>query len=131
MGKILLVNNEVRIMYWVAILAGLISGTLSGMFGIGGGTILIPILVYICGFSQHQAQGTTLAAMVPPIGILAAWRYWQAGHVNIPVAAVISAGFIFGGFVGACLVQNFPDEFLRRLFGVCLLLVALYVILGK
>jgi uncharacterized membrane protein YfcA len=117
--------------YWIVPLIGFISGTFSGMFGIGGGVILIPILVYICGLSQHDAQGTTLAAMVPPIGLLAAFKYWQAGHVDIPLAMLISVGFILGGYFGASIIQDVPELTLKRFFGACLLLVALKFIAGK
>jgi uncharacterized protein len=110
------------------VLLGCLAGICSGMFGIGGGTILIPILVYLFSFSQHEAQGTTLAAMIPPIGLLAAWRYWQAGNVNIPVALLICSGFFFGGYFGANLIQNVSEPLLRRLFGGFLLFVALHMI---
>ena len=116
--------------YWIVPFFGLVSGVLSGMFGIGGGVILIPVLVYICGLSQHDAQGTTLAAMVPPIGLLAAIKYWQAGHVNIPMAALICVGFFFGGYIGASIIQDVPEATLRRLFGFCLLLIALKLMAG-
>ncbi|MFH1457627.1 MAG: sulfite exporter TauE/SafE family protein [Candidatus Omnitrophota bacterium] len=113
------------------ILLGLGAGICGGMFGIGGGSILIPLLVYIFGFSQHQAQGTTLAAMVPPIGLLAAWRYWQSGNVKLPVAAFICAGFLVGGLIGASMVQNISDALLKKMFGVFLLFVSLKMLLGK
>jgi uncharacterized membrane protein YfcA len=76
------------------IILGLVAGIFGGMFGIGGGTILIPVLVYMFGLTQHQAQGTTLAIMVPPVGLLAALRYWQAGNVKFSMAALICAGFL-------------------------------------
>jgi hypothetical protein len=101
------------------------------MFGIGGGSILIPVLVYLFSFTQHQAQGTTLAAMVPPIGILAAYRYWQAGNVRIGVAGWICLGFVVGGLLGANLVQQIPASFLKKGFGVFLLFVSLQMIIGK
>ncbi len=110
---------------------GLIAGSLSGIFGIGGGTILIPALVFLLGFTQHQAQGTTLAAMIPPIGLLAAWKYWQAGNVKISAAAFICLGFFFGGLVGAMLAQHISAPILKKLFGVFLMFVSLTMILGK
>ena len=72
---------------------GLIAGTLSGMFGIGGGTILIPGLVFLAGLTQQEAQGTTLAIMLLPIGLLAVIRYYQTGHVRFDIAAFICLGF--------------------------------------
>ena len=71
------------------------------MFGIGGGAILIPALVFIFGLTQHQAQGTTLAILVPPIGLLAALRYYQSGNVKLSIAAFVCIGFFIGGLIGA------------------------------
>ena len=115
----------------VYIILGLTAGVLSGMFGIGGGTILIPGLIYLAGFSQHLAQGTTLAAMIPPIGLLAAIRYWQSGNINISVAVFISAGFIIGGYIGANFVQAIPGPILKKMFGAFLLFISLNMILTK
>ena len=115
----------------ILVVLGFIAGTLSGMFGIGGGTILIPALVYLFAFTQHAAQGTTLAAMVPPIGLLAAIRYWQSGNVNVLAAAFICLGFFFGGWVGANVIQSFPEPLLKKLFGICMLLIALNMIFGR
>ena len=113
------------------ILLGAMAGVFSGMFGIGGATVLIPALVFLCGFSQHMAQGTTLAALVPPIGLLAAMRYWQSGNVKSSVAAFICAGFFIGGYFGAGLVQNLPELLLKRLFGVFLLVISIRMILAR
>ncbi|MCX5702327.1 MAG: sulfite exporter TauE/SafE family protein [Candidatus Omnitrophica bacterium] len=113
------------------IVLGIVAGIFGGMFGIGGGTILIPALVYLFGLTQHQAQGTTLAIMIPPIGLLAALRYWQAGNVKIPMAGLICLGFFIGGLFGANFVQNLSDPLLKRLFGLYLLFVSVEMILGK
>ncbi len=110
---------------------GLAGGILSGLLGIGGGIVVVPALVYIFGLSQHQSQGTTLAMMIPPIGLLAAIQYYRAGYVNIPMAAWIALGFIVGGGIGAILVQPIPDVLLRRIFGFFMLLAALKMIIGK
>ncbi len=113
------------------IILGLVAGIFSGVFGLGGGTILIPVLVYLFGLSQHQAQGTTLAIMVPPIGLLAALRYYTSGNVKLGMAGFICLGFFFGGLIGANFVQNLSDPFLKRLFGIFLLFVSMEMILGK
>ncbi len=113
------------------LILGLIAGISSGFLGIGGGTIIIPVLVYLVGFTQHQAQGTTLALMVPPIGLLAAIKYYQAGNVDIRVAALICVGFFIGGLLGASFVMPIPEPLLKKIFGVFLILVALKMILGK
>ncbi|MCD6134060.1 MAG: sulfite exporter TauE/SafE family protein [Candidatus Omnitrophica bacterium] len=109
---------------------GLLAGVLSGFLGIGGGSILIPAFVFLLGMSQHQAQGTTLALMVPPIGLLAAWRYYIAGDVKIKVALWVCIGFFLGALVGAEFVQKIPDLLLKRIFGLLLLSISLRMIWG-
>ena len=113
------------------LLLGLITGIFSGLIGIGGAIIIIPSLVLIFGMTQHMAQGTTLALMVPPIGLLAAWTYYKAGYVDFKVAALICLGFFVGGFIGARFVADISDLLLRRIFGVVLLLAALKMIFLK
>lgn len=110
---------------------GLIAGTLSGMFGIGGGTILIPGLVFLAGLTQHEAQGTTLAIMLLPIGLLAVMRYYQSGHVHFYIAAFICVGFLIGGLLGANMAVTLPNLILRKAFGIFLMVVALYTIFAK
>lgn len=113
------------------ILLGLLTGVFSGMFGLGGGVIIIPALVFLFGLSQHQAQGTTLALLVPPIGLLAAWQYYKQGYVDLKIAAFVCLGFFFGGLIGAKLVVGLPESLLRRLFGVALLMISIKMILTK
>jgi uncharacterized protein len=113
------------------VLLGLTAGIASGILGIGGGIILVPAMVFLLGLTQHQAQGTTLALMVPPIGLLAALRYYQSGNVKLGIAAFICLGFFFGGLFGASLAQNMPELFLKRLFGIFLLIAAARMILAK
>ena len=113
------------------IILGLVAGIFGGLFGIGGGTILIPALVYLFGLTQHQAQGTTLAILVPPIGLLAAWRYWQAGNVKLGIAGFVCLGFFIGGLFGAQFVHHISDPLLKKIFGMYLLAIAVYMILGK
>jgi len=116
---------------YLYILLGLIAGVAGGFFGIGGGTIIIPALVYLAGFTQHQAQGTTLALLVPPIGLLAAIKYYQAGNVDLKVAALICLGFFIGGLVGASLAMPISDQLLKKIFGVFLIVIAIKMIWGK
>ncbi len=113
------------------LMLGLLAGVLSGLMGIGGGLILIPALVIVFGFSQHLAQGTTLALMVPPIGLLAAWVYYRSGYVNLKVAALICVGFFIGGLVGAKFAIVIPNVMLRKIFGLALLLASVKMIVGK
>lgn len=110
---------------------GLIAGTLSGAFGIGGGTILIPGLVFLAGLTQHEAQGTTLAIMLLPIGLLAVMKYYQSGHVRFDIAAFICIGFLIGGLLGANIAVNLPNLILKKAFGVFLMVVAIYTIFAK
>jgi len=113
------------------LLLGLISGIFGGLLGIGGAIVIIPCLVLLFGLSQHMAQGTTLALMVPPIGLLAAWTYYKAGFVDLKVAGLICLGFFIGGFVGARYATQIPDDILRKIFGVMLLIASLKMIFFK
>lgn len=111
------------------VIIGLFAGAISGLIGIGGGVIIVPCLIYIFGFSQHTAQGTTLAMLIPPIGLLAALAYYKQGYVNLPVAGLICLGFILGGYFGAKFAIGIPEVVLRKVFGVCLLVIAGYMII--
>lgn len=113
------------------LLLGLIAGILSGLIGIGGGIIILPALVLLFGLSQHQAQGTTLALLVPPIGILAAWTYYKQGLVDLKIASFVALGFFFGGLLGAKIATGLPNVVLEKVFGVALLLIALKMIFFK
>lgn len=114
-------------LYW---LLGLGVGTLSGLIGIGGGVLITPALIYLFGFSQHDAQGTTLALLVPPIGLLGAWTYFQKGYVDVGVAALICLGFVFGGLIGAQFAVGIPEQFLRRVFGTAMVLLGIRMVLS-
>jgi uncharacterized membrane protein YfcA len=113
------------------LLLGLFAGTFSGLIGIGGGTIIVPILVFLFGLSQHQAQGTTLALLVPPIGFLAAWTYYKQGYVDLKIASLICIGFFLGGLIGAKFATKLSNVTLERVFGVALLLISLKMIFAK
>lgn len=113
------------------ILLGIFAGALAGMIGIGGGIIIVPALIYLFSFSQKMAQGTTLALLVPPIGILAAWTYYKAGFVDVKAAAFIITGFIIGSFFAARYAVNIEDSLLTKIFGVFLLAVAVKMIISK
>jgi uncharacterized protein len=103
---------------------GLVAGSLSGLLGIGGAVIIIPALVFVFGFDQKMAQGTTLLLMVPPIGILAALQYYRAGHADLKAGAIIAALFIVGGFLGAKLADIVEPDLMRKIFALCLALIA-------
>ena len=113
------------------IILGVLTGILSGLIGLGGGFLVVPALVFLFGMSQHQAQGTTLAMLVPPIGILAAWTYYQKGFVDIRIAAFIAAGVFIGSAVGARYAVGLSSETLGKVFGVALVLIGLKMVVGK
>lgn len=110
---------------------GLVAGILSGLIGIGGGVIIVPALVFLFGFTQHQAQGTTLTLMVPPIGLPAAWAYFKQGQVHFEVAMLICVGFFLGGFLGAKLATGVSNVMLERVFGIAMLFVAAKMLAAK
>jgi uncharacterized membrane protein YfcA len=111
------------------LLLGLVAGALSGLIGIGGGVIIVPALIFLFGLSQHQAQGTTLALLVPPIGLLAAWTYYSQGYVDLKIAAFVCAGFFLGGLLGARIATALSNVVLEKIFGVALLLIAMKMLL--
>jgi uncharacterized membrane protein YfcA len=113
------------------VLMGGVAGIVSGLMGIGGGTILIPLMIYLFGMSQHEAQGTTLAIMIPPIGLLAAWVYYKKGFVNIPMAVFVCLGFLIGGFLGAKAATVLSNEVLRRIFAAALIVIAVNMLFSK
>jgi uncharacterized membrane protein YfcA len=107
---------------------GLAIGTISGMVGVGGGIFIVPALVYLFKFSQHEAQGTSIAVLVPPIGIFAALEYYRQGFVRLPVVAWIASGFVFGALLGAVLANQIDQGTLRRMFALFMLFVALQML---
>ncbi|WP_081675067.1 sulfite exporter TauE/SafE family protein [Daejeonella oryzae] len=115
----------------ILIIIGILAGVLSGLIGIGGGIIVIPALVFILGYSQQTAQGTTLAMMVPPIGLLAAFAYYKEGYVDIKSSAIICIGFVIGSYFGAKYAAGIPEIQLRKIFSIILILVALKMFFSK
>ncbi|MCX6320250.1 MAG: sulfite exporter TauE/SafE family protein [Bacteroidia bacterium] len=118
-------------MLLILIVIGIVTGAMAGMLGIGGAIIMIPALVFFMGFSQQMAQGTSLAVMLPPIGILAAYNYYKAGQVNIKFAIILAVAFLIGSYFGSKLALNLPQPLLKKIFGVLLLLVAAKMLLSK
>jgi hypothetical protein len=115
----------------ILIAIGIITGVMAGMLGIGGAIILIPALVFLLGLNQLTAQGTSLAVMLPPIGIIAAYNYYKAGQVNIKYAIILAIFFLVGSYFGSKLALNIPQPLLKKIFGVLLLLVAAKMLLSK
>jgi len=112
-------------MILILIVIGIITGVMAGMLGIGGAIIMIPSLVFLLGISQQTAQGTSLAVMLPPVGIIAAYNYYKAGQVNIKFA------IIAGSYFGSKLALTLPQAALKKIFGILLLLVAIKMLLSK
>lgn len=115
----------------ILILIGLVAGVFSGLIGLGGAVIMIPALIFFLGMSQYSAQGTSLAVMLPPIGVLAAYNYWKAGEANLKYAMIIAAAFIIGGYIGSKFALNIPVITLRRIFAIALILIALNMLFKK
>ena len=113
------------------LILGVLAGILSGLVGIGGGVVIVPALVFLFGFSQQSAQGTTLALMVPPIGILAAWTYYRQGHVDLKIAGFVCLGFLLGGLLGARFASGLSNVMLERIFGIALLLISLKMLFAR
>lgn len=113
------------------LLIGLVAGTLGGLFGIGGGIVIIPALTYLLHFSQHKAQGTSIMFLVLPVGLLGAWKYFQDENVDFRAVAFIAIGFFVASLFGATLASRIPDVDLKRYFGIFLLLVSIKMIMGK
>jgi uncharacterized membrane protein YfcA len=115
----------------ILIAIGIITGVMAGMLGIGGAIIMIPALVFLLGINQLTAQGTSLAVMLPPIGIIAAYNYYKAGQVNIKYAIILAIFFLVGSYFGSKLALNIPQPLVKKIFGVLLLLVAAKMLLSK
>jgi uncharacterized protein len=109
------------------IIIGVAAGMLSGMVGIGGGIVIVPALVYLLAFSQKQAQGTSLAILLLPIGILAVLNYYKDPqvHLDIKVVALITLGFIAGSYFGSKLALSLPDATVKKVFAIFIMLVAI------
>lgn len=106
-------------------LIGLAAGVLSGLFGIGGGVIIVPLLMLLLGFTAQQAAGTSLAALLLPVGLFGALQYWQAGQVNILNAGMLAVGILLGAYIGARLGLALPSEVVQRAFGILLVVIGL------
>jgi uncharacterized membrane protein YfcA len=110
------------------IFIGVFAGIVSGFIGIGGGIVIVPGLIYLVGLTQIQAQGTSLALMLPPIGILAFMHYYKEGNVDLKVAGIVAVTFIIGGFFGAKLAHKIDQNIVKIIFGVLMLLIAFKMI---
>lgn len=115
----------------ILIVIGLLAGLLGGTLGVGGGIIVIPALVLIFGFTQHQSQGTTLAFMLPPVTLLAVLNYSKEGYVNWKYALILSLMFFIGAYLGSLISFSLSEKILKKIFGVFIIIVALKMIFSK
>jgi uncharacterized protein len=106
------------------LIVGLAAGVLSGLVGLGGGVIIVPALVYLMGFNQHQATGTSLGILLLPAGIFAVLNYYQKGYIDVKVVLLIFAGFLVGGWLGSKISLNISEGTLKKVFAVVLILIA-------
>lgn len=110
---------------------GVAAGALSGLIGIGGGVFIVPALVFLFGMAQQTAQGTTLAMLLPPIGLLAVWTYHQKGFVDFKIAAILCAGFLLGSLFGAKFAVGLSEAALRKIFGIAVIAIGLKMVAGR
>jgi len=108
---------------WMMLLVGLLVGMLSGVVGIGGGILFVPALIWLAGMSQHRAQGTSLGALLAPVGVFAFLEYYRRGNADLKIALLLAAGFLIGGYIGAVGAQHIPDLWLRRIFALTMIAV--------
>lgn len=111
-------------MVLIIVLIGLAAGMLGGMVGVGGGIIIVPALIYFLGFSQFKAQGTSLALIMFPVGILGVLHYYRLGHVDFRVVGILALGFLVGSYFGSKFTLSLPQEQVKRIFAVLLIIIA-------
>ena len=115
----------------IVLLVGLITGVASGTFGIGGGIIIIPALIFVLGFSSHMARGTSLAMMLPPIMLISVWNYHKEGYVDFKVAGLLITTFLIGSYFGSKYSTAIPDAYMKKAFGIFLFLISIKMIFSK
>ena len=121
----------ISVMIFLYILLGLVVGAISGVVGIGGGILIVPALVYLFHMSQHKAQGTSIGALLAPIGALAFWEYYKAGNADLKAALLIALGFLVGGYFGGLWAQHLPEVILRRVFGTLITIIGIRLLFGR
>jgi uncharacterized membrane protein YfcA len=113
-------NTMTTQLVMILLLIGLFAGILSGLVGVGGGLIIVPALIFFLGYSQHQAQGTSLGLLLLPVGILAVINYYNKGYIDIKVVAIMSIAFILGGWLGSKIALRLPADTVKKIFAVFL-----------
>jgi len=115
----------------IVLVIGVFAGAFGGFIGIGGGLIVVPCLVYFVGMSQHTAQGTSLAMMLPPIGVLAVYNYYKQGNVDFKVAAILCISFVAGSFFGSKIALSLSADQIKKAFGVIIILIGIKMVFWK
>ncbi|UCG27237.1 MAG: sulfite exporter TauE/SafE family protein [Bacteroidales bacterium] len=113
------------------LIIGLFAGMIGGSMGVGGGIVIVPSLVLLMGFSQHEAQGTSLAVLLFPVAILGVINYYRNNYVNFRFALILIIAFIIGSYFGSLISVNIPEKILKKIFGLFMLLVSLRLLLFK
>jgi uncharacterized membrane protein YfcA len=116
---------------FIMILIGIAGGAMSGLLGIGGGIVIIPMLVFVLGYTQYQAQAISLAAITAPVMLPAVWEYYRQGQLKVAPAIIIALAFVVGSFAGGALLRYIPMEAMKRVFGVLLLFMGVKFLLGR
>ena len=111
-------------MTWIFVLIGFGAGILSGLFGIGGGILIVPALIFLAKMQPINATGTSLGALLLPVGALGAYEYYKRGHFNVSASLWIALGLFFGAYFGAKFAQTLPQFYLKRMFAGFLVIVA-------
>lgn len=118
--------------YWPLLVVGVVAGVLAGMFGIGGGLVIVPALILILKVRELEAIGTSLAALIPPVGLLGAIAYYRNGYVNLKYAGLIAVGLFAGAWFGARIMMPLPPHVIRRIYGLFLaVMAARMLMMGK
>ena len=112
----------------VLLLIGLAAGILGGLIGVGGGIIIVPSLIYFLGFSQKEAQGTSLGILLLPVGILGVLQFYKAGYVDMRTVWLVSFGFLVGSYFGSKVALRFSQETVRKIFAIVMILIAIKMI---
>ena len=115
----------------ILLVIGLFAGMVGGSLGVGGGIVIVPALVLIMGFSQHEAQGTSLAVLLFPVAILGVVNYYRNNYVNFKFALILIVAFIIGSYFGSLISVNLPEKILKKIFGLFMLIVSIRLLLSK
>jgi hypothetical protein len=115
----------------ILIFIGIFAGFTGGALGLGGGVVIVPALVFIMGFSQHEAQGTSLAVLIFPVALLGAYNYYRSGYVNVKYVLILALAFFIGSYLGSLMSINLSAKLLKKIFGITIFLLSLKLIFGK